>query len=129
MIRAGAMASESVADAVACVGLVESVTVTTTELDPADAGVPDIWPLLLMLKPEGSPLADQVYGALPPVAATVVEYAAPAAPFGSDAVVTEGAAAIAIEVESVTVIGAVLVPCVVGSTNETTADRVSHFKE
>ena len=42
MIRAGAMASESVAAAVAWVGLVESDTVTTTELDPADVGVPDI---------------------------------------------------------------------------------------
>ena len=50
-----------VADAVASVGLVESVTVTVTELDPEDVGVPDIWPLLLMLKPEGRPLADQVY--------------------------------------------------------------------
>ena len=50
-----------IADAVAWVGLVESVTVIVTELDPADVGVPDIWPLLLMLKPEGRPLADQVY--------------------------------------------------------------------
>jgi len=78
-----------------------------------------------MLKPEGRPLADHVYGVFPPVAATVVEYAAPAAPFGSDAVVIEGAAAIAIarfadavrcvgEVESVTVMAAVLVPDALG---------------
>ena len=61
MMRAGAMVSVRVADAVAWVGLVESVTVTVTALLPADVGVPDIWPvLLLMFNPEGRPLADQL---------------------------------------------------------------------
>ena len=95
MVSTGAIVSERAAEAVACVGEVESVTVTVAELAPAAVGVPEIWPLLeLMLKPAGNPVADQVYGVLPPVAATVVEYDVPAVPFGSEEVVTAGAAAI-----------------------------------
>ena len=69
--------------AVALVGLVESVTVTTTVLAPAADGVPLITPVKeSILSPAGIPVADQVYGTVPPVAATVALYAVPAVPFG-----------------------------------------------
>jgi len=74
MVSAGEIVNESVLDAVACVPLVESVTVTVTELVPAAVGVPEITPVPLpIVSPEGSPLADHVYGPFPPVAAIVVE--------------------------------------------------------
>jgi hypothetical protein len=59
-----------------CVGLVESVTVIAAVVVPAAAGIPVIWPVdTLMPRPDGSPLADQVYGPVPPPAVTVVAYA------------------------------------------------------
>lgn len=112
--------------AVRCVGLVESVTVIPTVPELAPVGVPLITPLdALMLNPAGSPVADHVYGVVPPVAATVALYAAPALPPGNDAVVMVGGAMIVIArlavavrcvglVESVTVTTAVLAPAVVG---------------
>ena len=73
IVSAGEIVSDSPLDAVACVPLVESVTVTVTELVPALA-VPEITPVpVLIASPEGSPLADHVYAPFPPVAATVVE--------------------------------------------------------
>ena len=70
------------------VGLVESVTVTTAVLLPAVVGLPPITPVdALMLRPVGSPVADQVYGVVPPLAATVALYAVPTTPPGSGEVV------------------------------------------
>jgi hypothetical protein len=74
-----------------------SIAVTTTlkGLPVAVVGVPVIVPVpALMLKPAGSPVADQVYGAVPPVADTVVDvYGVPAVPEGSaDGPVMESAA-------------------------------------
>ena len=55
------------------VGVVELVTVIEGVLVPAAVGVPEMAPDELMLRPAGSPVADQVYGAVPPVAAIVAE--------------------------------------------------------
>jgi len=65
---------------------VESMTVIDTGKVPATAGVPLIVPPALIKRPLGSPAADHVYGATPPVAANVVEYAAPVVPPGRVAV-------------------------------------------
>jgi hypothetical protein len=54
-------------------GVVESVTVIEGVLVPAAVGVPEIAPEELMLRPAGSPVADQVYGAVPPLTLIVVE--------------------------------------------------------
>jgi hypothetical protein len=54
-------------------GVLESVTVIEGVLVPAAVGVPEIAPEELMLRPAGSPVADQVYGAVPPPAAMVAE--------------------------------------------------------
>ena len=75
----------------------ESATVMVKVLVPAFAGVPDKTPAVLKLIPVlQEPLQDgsvQVYGAVPPVAANVVEYAVPTTPDGSEAVVIASAAA------------------------------------
>jgi hypothetical protein len=57
------------------VGVVESVTLTVKVEDPAVVGVPEIVPLVERLKPAGKDpeLMLQEYGAVPPVAANVVE--------------------------------------------------------
>jgi hypothetical protein len=82
------MVSVKVAEAVCAVGVAESVTVTVTLLELAVVGVPVIWPVVkLMANGEGNPVADHLYGVVPPVAATVEEYAAPAMPVGRDVVV------------------------------------------
>ena len=49
---------------------------------PEVVGVPLIVPVLLRERPPGKPLADQVYGETPPLAASVVEYAWPTVPAG-----------------------------------------------
>jgi hypothetical protein len=54
-------------------GVLESVTVIEGVLVPAAVGVPDIAPEELMLRPAGSPVAVQVYGAVPPPAAMAAE--------------------------------------------------------
>jgi len=65
---AGIMASEKVAFAV-CLGVLESVTVTTTVKLPGPVGVPVIAPVDELIAIElGSPVADQVRGVVPPVA-------------------------------------------------------------
>jgi hypothetical protein len=67
-----------------------SLTVTVGVNDPPVVGVPLITPDELMLRPKGRPLADQVYGAVPPVASNVVDvYAALCLPIGSDVVTME----------------------------------------
>jgi hypothetical protein len=61
---------EKLADAVSW-GLVESFTVTFAVLVPAAVGVPLITPVLaLIVSPAGRPVADHVYGVVPPVAVT-----------------------------------------------------------
>ena len=62
----------STAWAVIGVGLVESVTVTVIEEVPSASGLPLIVPDVDMERPGGNPVADQVYGVVPPLAATVV---------------------------------------------------------
>ena len=67
-----------------CVALAPALSVTWTMklYDPAVVGVPLKAPLELKLKPGGRvPLATvQVYGAVPPDAVNVSEYAVPVAP-------------------------------------------------
>ncbi len=73
---------------------VESMTVTDAANVPATVGVPLIVPPGLIKRPLGRPAADHVYGATPPVAANVVEYAAPVVPPGRVAVeIASGAGA------------------------------------
>ena len=64
--------NDSVLLAVRCVGLLESVTVSVTLFVPAAVGVPLMTPVdVLILTPGGSPVADHVYGGVPPLATTV----------------------------------------------------------
>jgi hypothetical protein len=126
IVRAGVIVSDRLRVALALVGLVESVTVTFTVLVPAAVGVPPIAPVaVLSVTPAGKPVADQVYGALPPVAASVTLYGEFTTPPGSVAVEIVKAGAIVSDrflvadtcvglVESVTVIATVLVPAAVG---------------
>ncbi|GIM97155.1 hypothetical protein Ato02nite_089480 [Paractinoplanes toevensis] len=73
------MATFHVNDAISAAFAV-SVAVTVAVKVPAVVAVPDTVPvLLLMLNPVGSPLADHVYGVLPPRAAIVRLAAAPVA--------------------------------------------------
>jgi hypothetical protein len=121
----GPMTSVNCFDTVKCVGAVESVTLTPTVLVEGAVGLPLITPALLILKPVGSPDAVQVYGAVPPLAVSVTEYAVPAGSAGSPVVVMEGPDLMMMfrllaivrcvgEVESVAVIIAVAVPVAVG---------------
>jgi hypothetical protein len=58
-----------------CAGELESVTLTVNEEVPAVVGVPLITPEVLSVRPAGNEpeLTDQVYGVVPPLAATVAE--------------------------------------------------------
>jgi hypothetical protein len=59
-----------------------------TVLVPFAAGVPLIWPLLLlMVRFAGNPVAEYVRAPTPPVVWTLAEYWVPTLPFGSDVVV------------------------------------------
>ena len=70
----GAIVIESVdVEAVRWLGLLESVTVIVGVLVPAALGVPEMAPEELMVRPLGSPLADQVYDGVPPPAVMVAE--------------------------------------------------------
>ncbi len=112
--------------AVRCAGVVESVTVIDTVLVPAVVGFPLMAPLAAsIVRPAGRPVADHVYGVVPPLALTVALYAPPTTPPGSDVVVMFGGAmtvnirfAVAVRcdglLESVTVMATVLAPAVVG---------------
>jgi hypothetical protein len=67
------MTSESCFVAVNC-GLFASLTVTATELVPLAVGVPLSRPdEAFSANPAGNPVADHVYGDLPPVAPRVTE--------------------------------------------------------
>ena len=58
-----------------CVGELESVTFTVNEEVPAVVGVPLICPELLSVRPAGKlpELTDQLYGVVPPLAASDTE--------------------------------------------------------
>jgi len=58
-----------------CAGELESVRVTVNENVPTAVGVPLICPELLSVRPDGREpeLIDQLYGVVPPLAASVVE--------------------------------------------------------
>ena len=66
-------------DVALCAGELESVTFTVNELLPAVVGVPLICPELLNINPAGKlpELTDQLYGVVPPLAASVAAYAVP----------------------------------------------------
>ena len=75
-----------------------SVTCTVNDAVPAAVGVPEITPVdAARLNPAGNvpALTLQLYGVVPPLACSVVEYAVPAVPPGSDVVVTVGGCAAA----------------------------------
>ena len=55
------------------VGVLESVTVMLGVLMPVAVGVPEMVPEELIARPAGSPVADQVYGNVPPLAVIVAE--------------------------------------------------------
>jgi len=70
-----------------------SVTCTVNDTVPAVIGVPEITPVeAARVSPAGRvpALTVQLYGVVPPVACSVVEYAVPVVAFASDVVVTEG---------------------------------------
>jgi len=64
--------------------VIASVTVPVTVKEPAAVGVPEIAPVVaLIAKPAGRPVADHVYGVVPPLAVGVAgTYATPTSPFG-----------------------------------------------
>jgi hypothetical protein len=75
-----------------------SVTCTVNDAVPAAVGVPEITPVeAARTNPAGNvpALTLQLYGVVPPFACSVVEYAVPAVPPGSDVVVTVGGCAAA----------------------------------
>jgi hypothetical protein len=78
---AGAEATLIVSLALA-LAFVESSTVIEAEKLPDAVGVPLMVPALLSERPPGKPLAVQLYGGTPPVAASVAEYAVPTVPPG-----------------------------------------------
>jgi hypothetical protein len=77
----------------------ESCTCTVKFEVPAADGIPEIAPAPLSDSPAGSEpeATDHLYPPLPPVAASVCEYAVPTVPLGSDEVATASAGLIAIE--------------------------------
>jgi hypothetical protein len=67
-----------------CTGEDVSVSVTPKEKDPAVVGVPLIAPVEFSVRPAGRPLvATQMYGAVPPVAVSLVLYELPTIAPGS----------------------------------------------
>ena len=76
--------------AVCAVGVVESVTFAVKLNEPDDVGVPEIVPLeAFNVSPPGNApeLMLQLYGVVPPLPASVVEYAVPLCPAGTELVV------------------------------------------
>jgi hypothetical protein len=74
----------------------ESVTCTVNDAVPAAVGVPEITPVdATRLNPAGNvpALTLQLYGVVPPLACSTVEYVVPVVPPGSDVVVTKGGCA------------------------------------
>ena len=88
-----AAAATAILNAFVPVPFAASFTCTVNDTVPAVVGVPEITPVdAARLKPAGSDpaLTLQLYGAVPPLACSVVEYAVPVVPPGSDTVVTVG---------------------------------------
>jgi hypothetical protein len=54
-------------------GVLESVTAIDGVLVPEAVGVPEMVPEELIVRPAGRPVADQVYGVVPPPAAIFAE--------------------------------------------------------
>ena len=75
--------------AVCAVGFVESVTLAVKLKEPDAVGVPEIVPADDSVRPPGNApaLRLQLYGGVPPLAASVVEYTVPACPDGTEALV------------------------------------------
>ena len=72
--RPAPMVMESVdVEALSWLGVLESVTVMVGVLVPPALGVPEMAPEELIVRPAGSPVADQVYGNVPPLALIVAE--------------------------------------------------------
>jgi len=84
-VTAALMVMPKFADAL-CVGELESVTPTVNDEVPAAVGVPVICPKPFRVKPCGKvpEPTDQEYGAVPPLAASAVEYALFAWPEGRE---------------------------------------------
>jgi hypothetical protein len=76
--------------AVCAVGVVESVTFAVNVNEPDAVGVPEIVPPEESVNPPGRApeLMLQPYGVVPPLAASVVEYAVPTVPAGTELVET-----------------------------------------
>lgn len=74
--------------AVCAVGVVESVTFAVKVNEPDAVGVPEIVPPEESVKPPGKApeLMLQLYGVVPPLDASVVEYAVPTVPDGTELV-------------------------------------------
>jgi hypothetical protein len=125
MLRAGFTTIARFAVALNC-GLDESFTVIAAVLVPAAVGVPLITPVVALIdSPAGNPVADQLYGVVPPLAVTGPVYALFTVPFGRTEVVmfrpgpvmAMARFAVALNCgldESFTVMAAVLVPAAVG---------------
>jgi hypothetical protein len=81
-------------------GELESVAITVKEKVPDAVGVPLIWPELLSVNPPGKvpELTVQLYGLLPPLAASVAVYALLTSPLPSEVVVTVSGTAAAFTV-------------------------------
>ena len=117
-----AAAATAILNAFVPVLFAASFTCTVNDTVPAVVGVPEITPVdATRLNPAGSvpALTLQVYGVVPPLACSVVEYAVPAVPPGNDVVVTVGgcaAAATAILNAFVPLLFAASVTCIVNDT-------------
>ena len=83
--------------AVCAVGVVESVTFTVKLNEPDAVGVPEMVPPEDSVRPVGKApeLRLQLYGAVPPLATSVVEYAVPTCPDGTELLVTRTEAVVA----------------------------------
>src|SRR5690349_14820892 len=87
MLRAGFL-MVTARFAVALCGVHESFTVIAAVLVPAVVGVPLITPVAALIdNPAGNPVADQLYGVVPPLAVTGPVYALFTVPFGRTEVV------------------------------------------
>jgi hypothetical protein len=94
-----------VLEVVSC-GVELSFTVTVTVEAPTAVGVPVMAPLLLMDNPAGSPVALNVRGEVPPLAATVLLYAAPVVPVARVAVVMPSEGGLTTRVSDVVAVAA-----------------------
>ena len=93
-----------------------SVNVTTTDNDPAVVGVPLISPLVeSRLSPAGRPVADHVYGVVPPLPAKVTPKDEPTTAVGRLDVTITGAA-------TIDKIRVLVTACLPASVNVTTTD-------